>query len=102
MNYLKILVTYFSQSGNTEKVAQSICEGCEGQEVQIKNLAYQIAELTEFKGKILFDKNQPEGQLRRMLDTSRARQSFDFTAEIDLHTGLKKTIEWYKQSLIIC
>jgi len=33
---LKILVTYYSQTGNTEKVAQGICEGCEGQEVEIK------------------------------------------------------------------
>ena len=33
---MKILITYYSQTGNTEKVAQSICEGCEGEEVEIK------------------------------------------------------------------
>ncbi|MHA2282417.1 MAG: flavodoxin family protein [Promethearchaeota archaeon] len=33
---MKILVTYFSQTGNTEKIAQSICEGCKGEDVEIK------------------------------------------------------------------
>lgn len=33
---MKILITYYSQTGNTEKVARSICEGCEGEEVEIK------------------------------------------------------------------
>lgn len=33
---MKILITYFSQSGNTEKIAKSICEGCQSQDVDIK------------------------------------------------------------------
>jgi len=36
MKMLKILITYFSNTGNTERVAQSIKEGLEGQEIELK------------------------------------------------------------------
>jgi GDP-L-fucose synthase len=56
-------------------------------------------ELTGFKGQIVWDKTKPDGQPRRMLDTTRAFTEFGFKAKTDFRVGLKKTIKWYKESL---
>lgn len=69
-----------------------------GFEVSIKNLAEMIKNLTDFKGKIVWDKHKPDGQPRRMLDTSRAETEFGFRAKTSFESGLKKTIEWYLQN----
>ena len=66
-----------------------------GFEISIRDLVYLIAELTQFKGKIIWDKNMPDGQPRRMLDTARALQEFGFRARTAFRDGLKKTIDWY-------
>ena len=66
-----------------------------GHEITIKDLAYLIAELIGFNGDLIFDKNKPEGQMRRQLDITKAKQEFNFTAKIDLKTGLKESIDWY-------
>ncbi|MBN2567925.1 MAG: GDP-L-fucose synthase, partial [Deltaproteobacteria bacterium] len=55
---------------------------------------------TGFEGKIRWNKAKPDGQPRRMLDTSRAFKEFGFKAETDFREGLKKTIEWYRNSVI--
>ncbi len=67
-----------------------------GFEISIEELAELIMELTGFKGKIIWDSTKPDGQPRRMLDTSRAYQEFGFKAKIQFREGLQKTIEWYK------
>lgn len=69
-----------------------------GQEIKIKDLARLIAKLTGFEGKIVWDKNKPDGQPRRRVNTSRAKKYFGFTAEVDFPTGLRRTVEWYKNS----
>jgi GDP-L-fucose synthase len=69
-----------------------------GREITIKALAELIADLTGFKGQITWDKSKPNGQPRRCLDTSRARQRFGFSAKTDFSDGLKKTIDWYALS----
>lgn len=66
-----------------------------GFEIRIKDLVKLIAELTGFKGEIRWDTSKPDGQLRRCLDTSKAKQEFGFEAEVDFREGLKRTIEWY-------
>jgi len=66
-----------------------------GSEISIKELAEKIAELTGFKGKIVWDTSKPNGQPRRMLDTSRARERFHWEAKTNFDQGLKRTIEWY-------
>jgi len=68
-----------------------------GFEITIKELAELICELAGFDGRIEWDPTQPDGQPRRRLDTSRARQEFGFEAGTDLREGLQKTIEWYRQ-----
>jgi GDP-L-fucose synthase len=67
-----------------------------GFEIKIKDLVELIAELTGFKGEIKWDTTKPDGQPRRCLDVSRAKEEFGFEAKVDFREGLKKTIEWYK------
>ena len=67
-----------------------------GYEISIKNLVELIVKLTGFKGKVIWDKNQPDGQPKRRLDTKKAKKEFGFQAKISLEEGLRKTIDWYK------
>jgi GDP-L-fucose synthase len=66
-----------------------------GFEIRIRDLAALIAELTGFTGTLAFDPTKPDGQPRRMLDVTRAKARFGFTATTDFRTGLRQTIEWY-------
>jgi GDP-L-fucose synthase len=69
-----------------------------GFEITIKDLAEKIVSLTGFEGEIRWDPSQPDGQPRRCLDTSKAKQLFGFEAKTEFEEGLKATIEWYKQN----
>lgn len=69
-----------------------------GFEITIRDLAEKIAHLTGFEGEIIWDISRPDGQPRRMLDTSRAEERFGFRAETGLDEGLRRTIEWYEAS----
>ena len=66
-----------------------------GFEITIKDLAEKIARLTGFTGEIRWDSSQPDGQPRRCLDVSRAREYFGFDARMSFDEGLKATIDWY-------
>ncbi|MFO8165671.1 MAG: hypothetical protein R6T98_14215, partial [Desulfatiglandales bacterium] len=63
-----------------------------------KELINLIVELTAFNGRIIWDTSKPDGQPRRILDTSMAEKEFGFKAKKDLREGLRQTIEWYKNS----
>jgi GDP-L-fucose synthase len=67
-----------------------------GFEIKIKDLVNLIVEMTGFKGKITWDHSKPDGQPRRMLDTSRAKHEFGFEASVNLEAGLRRTIEWHR------
>ena len=67
-----------------------------GNEITIKGLVTLVAELTGFKGRIVWDGTRPDGQPRRCLDTTKAMMQFGFRAKTDLREGLRKTIDWYK------
>ena len=67
-----------------------------GQEISIRDLVGLIAKLTGFEGEIVWDASKPDGQPRRMLDTSRAATAFGFVAKTPFEDGLRKTIEWYR------
>jgi GDP-L-fucose synthase len=69
-----------------------------GVETSIGTLAETIAELTGFTGEIVWDTSMPNGQPRRSLDASRARELFGFEARTSLRDGLEKTIAWYRAS----
>jgi GDP-L-fucose synthase len=68
-----------------------------GFEISIRDLASLIVEMTGFKGEVVWDETKPDGQPRRMLDTTRAEKYFGFKAKTSLEEGLKKTIAWYLQ-----
>lgn len=92
-----------------EDAAEAICLATErydkpdpvnigaGFEVSIRDLVGMIVELTGFSGRIVWDASKPDGQPRRMLDTTRAFQEFGFRAKTDFREGLKKTIAWYRE-----
>jgi GDP-L-fucose synthase len=70
-----------------------------GFEITIRDLVDLIVELTDYKGEVIWDRTKPDGQPRRMLDTSRARDRFGFVAGTDFREGLRKTVQWYEAQL---
>jgi len=66
-----------------------------GMEITIRDLIALIGELTGFDGDIIWDPTKPDGQPRRCLDVSRAREEFGFEAGMGFREGLERTIEWY-------
>jgi len=68
-----------------------------GHEISIRDLVQLVAKLTGFSGRIVWDPSKPDGQPRRMLDTSRAERAFGFVARTSLDEGLRTTVEWYRQ-----
>src|SRR6188474_2174622 len=69
-----------------------------GREITIRELVETIVRLTGFAGEIRWDASKPDGQPRRALDTSRARERFGFTAKTSFADGLRATIDWYEHS----
>ena len=71
-----------------------------GFEISIRDLTHKIAQLTGFTGKIVWDKTKPDGQPRRLLDTTKAKEEFGFVAKTPFEIGLRKEKEWYEQNLL--
>ena len=69
------------------------------EEISIRDLAELVAELTGFEGEIVWDTSMPNGQPRRRLDVSRAKELFGFEAQTRLRDGLARTIEWYRATV---
>lgn len=67
-----------------------------GFEISIKDLAVLICELADFDGEMEWDTSMPDGQPRRCLDTSKAKEEFGFIATTPFKEGLENTIRWYK------
>ena len=71
-----------------------------GFEISIRDLASLIAKLAGFKGQITWDTSRPDGQPRRLFDSSKAEKEFGFKAKMNFEEGLRKTVEWYKEQRI--
>ena len=67
-----------------------------GTEISIKDLAHLVAEATGFGGSIVWDTTKPNGQPRRQLEVSRAREEFGFEAETSFADGLAQTVAWFE------
>jgi GDP-L-fucose synthase len=67
-----------------------------GVETTIRETAELVAELVRFDGRIVWDSSMPNGQPRRSLDPSRAKELFGFEAQTPLREGLERTIAWYR------
>ncbi len=71
-----------------------------GEEIMIGELVYMIKELVGYEGEVEWDTSRPDGQPRRKLDVSKAKEEFGFESEITLAEGLVETIEWYKKNIL--
>jgi GDP-L-fucose synthase len=52
--------------------------------------------LAGYEGKTVWDDSRPDGQPKRSLDVSRARELIGFEAEMPLEEGLRRTIESFR------
>jgi len=69
-----------------------------GQEITIRDLVRTIVEHTGFGGDVRWDASKPDGQPRRSLDTTRARERFGFSARTSFDAGLLETVRWYSSN----
>jgi GDP-L-fucose synthase len=70
-----------------------------GKEITIRDLVGLIAQATDFTGEIRWDTTKPDGQPRRVLDTTRAEQEFGFQARTSFEGGLRTTVDWFREYL---
>ena len=70
-----------------------------GKSISIKDLVSQIVALTNFKGKVVFEADKPQGMIKRSVDIARADKLLGFKPSWTLRNGLKETIDWYKSNL---
>jgi GDP-L-fucose synthase len=68
-----------------------------GEEISIRDLATLVAGATGYTGRFVWDPSLPNGQPRRRLDVTRARERFGFTAQVSLAEGMKETVAFYEQ-----
>lgn len=68
------------------------------EEMPIRDLVVLICELVGFEGEIRWDSTKPDGQPRRRVDPSRAKDAFGFEAVIEFREGLRRTIDWYTEN----
>ncbi|NQT00503.1 MAG: GDP-L-fucose synthase, partial [Planctomycetes bacterium] len=68
-----------------------------GFEITIKDLVETIKDMTGFKGELVWDSSKPDGQPRRCLDTTRAKELFGFETQMPFEDGLKQTIAWWRE-----
>jgi GDP-L-fucose synthase len=70
-----------------------------GREISIRELAELIADVTGFSGSITWDTTKPNGQPRRSVDATRARDMFGFEARTPLRDGIERTVAWYRSAV---
>jgi GDP-L-fucose synthase len=68
-----------------------------GQEISIRDLAQAIARATRFEGRFVWDPSKPNGQPRRRLDVTRARERFGFSAGTSLERGMASTVAYFEE-----
>jgi dTDP-glucose 4,6-dehydratase/GDP-L-fucose synthase len=70
-----------------------------GKEITIRELVHLIADATDFTGEIRWDTSKPDGQPRRVLDTTRASERLDFHAGTSFEDGLRATVDWFREHI---
>ena len=70
-----------------------------GKEISIGDLAELISDVTGFEGRIVWDTEKPNGQPRRSVDATRARELFGFEAQTPLREGIERTVAWYRAAV---
>lgn len=72
-----------------------------GEEVMIAWLAKRIKEMVGYEGAIVFNRERPEGQARRCLNTEKSAEILDFSAQVSLADGLLSTLYWYADEALL-
>ena len=70
-----------------------------GSEISIKDLAHKVKDVVGHTGQLYFNSSYPNGQPRRCLATSKAKEAFGFEATVSLDEGLRQTVEWFNSNL---
>ena len=91
---IKIIYSLLDNNINTNLVLNI----SNGENISIKDLSYKISSILNFKGKIEFNSNKPEGSKLRIMDNSLMKKSIDFKSFTSIDNGLKETIMWYKKN----
>ncbi|HKJ36318.1 MAG TPA: GDP-L-fucose synthase [Solirubrobacterales bacterium] len=68
-----------------------------GRETRIRDLAEAIAAASGFEGETVWDSSMPDGQMKRGLDVTKARELAGFEAEVSLEEGIERTVEWFRE-----
>jgi GDP-L-fucose synthase len=68
-------------------------------EISIRELAELVADVTGFRGEIVWDREKPGGQPRRSVDGTRAKELFGFEARTPLREGIERTVAWYRSAV---
>ena len=68
-----------------------------GYEISIRDLAAMIVRLTEYKGELVWETDKPNGQPRRALDVTRAKEYFGWQAQMPFEEGIRRTIAWFQE-----
>ncbi|WP_267639840.1 GDP-L-fucose synthase family protein [Haloarchaeobius amylolyticus] len=71
-----------------------------GMEISIRELVETISDVTGYEGDVEWDTSKPDGQMRRCLDTSRAKEYFGWEATTGFDTGLERTVEWFEKEYV--
>jgi len=69
-----------------------------GYEISIKDLAELIQRLTGFEGKLVWQTDKPNGQPRRGLDVTRAKEYFGWSAQVPFEEGIHRTVDWFREN----
>ena len=69
-----------------------------GVETSIRELTAMIAEITGFRGRVIWDPSRPDGQLRRCFDIGKARNELGFAPQVNLREGLSRTVAWFQEN----
>ena len=72
-----------------------------GVETSIRETAELVAAEVGYEGSIVWDSSMPNGQPRRSLDVTRARELFGFTAKVSLRDGIARTVAWYRDARVV-
>lgn len=68
-----------------------------GVEISIRDLAELVGRICKYEGEFAWDTTKPNGQPRRRLDVTRARERFGFVAQTPLEEGIRRTVTWYEE-----
>jgi GDP-L-fucose synthase len=68
-----------------------------GEEIGMVDLAAKVADAVGYRGRITWDRSQPDGQPRRLVDYTRARETLGYSPAVNLDEGLRRTVKWWRE-----